>query len=41
MKVRVIYWTRHERVWDTKGEALTFYGEREDMMVERIMEEPK
>lgn len=39
MKVRVVYWTRHERVWDTKGEAKAYYDDRSDVMVEEMMEE--
>lgn len=39
MKVRVIYWMRHERVWDTKGEAKTYYDDRIGVMVEEIIEE--
>ena len=36
MKVRVVYWTRHERVWPTKGEAKEHYDERYGVMVESI-----
>ncbi len=38
MKVRVIYWMRHEREWDTKGEAKEYYDGRDGVMVESIEE---
>lgn len=39
MRVRVIYWTRHERVWPSKKEAKAYYDEQSCVMVEEMMEE--